>query len=128
MVFACKLLYNQTISNEYVPADDEIALHIQLDTKEDIGLLIYDYCANAHEYSGGMSNANRSLLKHNDKMIVVWNKQQLSNNAADTVTLSIQFRIITAYVDPNYENIYPENIAKYTDLLRGKLIWVNHIS
>ena len=34
MVFACKLLYNQTISNEYVPADDEIALHIQLDTKE----------------------------------------------------------------------------------------------
>lgn len=43
MVFACKLLYNQTISNEDVPADDEIALHIQLDTKEDIGLLIYDY-------------------------------------------------------------------------------------
>ena len=33
MVFACKLLYNQTISNEYVHADDEIALHIQLDTK-----------------------------------------------------------------------------------------------
>lgn len=91
-------------------------------------ILIYDYCVNAHKYSGGMSNANRSLLKHNDKMIVVWNKQQLSNNAADTVTLSIQFQIITAYVDPNYENIYPENIAKYTDLSRGKLIWVYHIS
>ena len=122
MVFACQLLYNHTISNEYVPADDEIALHIQLDTKEDIGLLIYDYCANAHEYSGGISNANRSLLKHNDKMIVVWNKQQL-NNAADTVTLSIQFRIITEYVDPNYENVYPENITKYTD----PIAWEAHL-
>lgn len=122
MVFACKLLYNQTISNEYVPADDEIALHIQLNTKEDIGLLIYDYCANDHEYSGGMSNANRSLLKHNDKMIVVWNKQQL-NNASDTVALSIQFRIITEYVDPNYENVYPENITRYTD----PIAWEAHL-
>lgn len=86
-------------------------------------ILIYDYCANAHEYSGGMSNANRSLLKHNDKMIVVWNKQQLSNNAADTVTLSIQFRIITAYVDPNYENVYPENITRYTD----PIAWEAHL-
>ena len=44
------VVYNQIIPNEYVPADDEIALHIQLDTEEDVGLLVYDYCADGHEY------------------------------------------------------------------------------
>ena len=39
------LLYQQIIPGEYVPADDEIALHIQLNTKEDIGLLGFDYRA-----------------------------------------------------------------------------------
>ena len=34
-------IYSQTISSESVPADDEITLHIQLDTEEDVGLLIY---------------------------------------------------------------------------------------
>ena len=36
------IVYNRTNSDRYVPDEDEIALHIQLDTKEDIGLLIYD--------------------------------------------------------------------------------------
>ena len=45
-------IYGQTISSEYVPADDEITLHIQMDTEEDAGPLIYDYCANGREYSG----------------------------------------------------------------------------
>ena len=84
------------------------------DTEEDVGLLIYDYCANGHEYSGGISNADRSLLKRNEELIVVWNQQAL-NNPSDTVDLSIQFRIITEYVDPNYENIYPEEITQYLD-------------
>ena len=35
-------IYSQTISSESVPADDEITLHIQLDTEEDVGLMIYD--------------------------------------------------------------------------------------
>lgn len=34
------VVYNQIIPNEYVPADDEIALHLQFDTEEDIGLLV----------------------------------------------------------------------------------------
>lgn len=38
-------IYSQTISSESVPADDEITLHIQLDTEEDVGLLIYDFIA-----------------------------------------------------------------------------------
>lgn len=97
-----------------MPADDEIALHIQLEMKEDVGLLVYDYRANNHQYSGGTSNADKSLIKHDDNIVVVLNKQQL-NSSSDAVELSMQFRIITEYVTPNYENIYPEDITKYSD-------------
>lgn len=107
-------VYNQIIPNEYVPAADEIALHLQLDTEEDIGLLVYDYRADSHEYSGGISNADGSLIKHDSDNIVVLNKEEL-NNIADTFELSMQFRIITEYVAPNYENIYPDDITRYME-------------
>lgn len=106
--------YNQIIPDEYVPAADEIALHIQLDVEEDIGLLVYDYCAAGHEYSGGISNADGSLIKRDSDNIVVWNKEEL-NNLSDTFELSMQFRIITEYVAPNYENIYPDDITRYME-------------
>lgn len=35
------VLYSQIRSKKYVPADNEIVLHIQLDTKDDTGL----FCA-----------------------------------------------------------------------------------
>lgn len=108
------VVYNQIIPNEYVPTDDEIALHIQLDTEEDVGLLVYDYCADGHEYSGGISNADGSLIKHDSDNIVVWNREEL-NNLPDTFELSMQFRIITEYVAPNYENVYPDDITKYME-------------
>lgn len=108
------VVYNQIIPKEYVPADDEIALHLQLDTEEDVGLLVYDYRADSHEYSGGMSNADGSLIKHDSDVIVVWNKEEL-NSFSDTFELSMQLRIITEYVAPNYENVYPDNITKYTE-------------
>lgn len=108
------IIYNQTFSGEYMPSDDEIALHIQLEMKEDVGLLVYDYRANSHQYSGGTSNADKSLIKHDDNIVVVLNKQQL-NSSSDAVELSMQFRIITEYVNPNYENIYPEDITRYAD-------------
>ena len=80
------IMYNQTISGEYIPADDEIVLNIQLNTKEDIGLLIYDYCANGHQYSGGMSNADRSLLKRDDRLVVVWDKQAITGKTVIAVS------------------------------------------
>ena len=107
------------IPDEYMPADDEIALHIQLDTKEDVGLLVYDYRADGHEYSAGTSNADRSLIKHDSDNIVVWNKGELSSSS-DTVELSVQFRVITEYVTPNYENIYPDDITKYIEPVSWK--------
>lgn len=108
------ILYRQIIPHKYVPADDEIALHIQLDTKEDVGLLVFDYRADDSEHSGGISNADKSLIKHDSDNVQVWNKQEL-NSSSDTVELSIQFRIITEYVNPNFENIYPEDLTKYLD-------------
>ena len=107
------IVYYRVVPDEYVPAADEIALHIQLDT-EDIGLLVYDYRADGHEYSGGISNADGSLIKHDSDNIVVWNKEEL-NTFSDTFELSMQFRIITEYVTPNYENIYPDDITKYME-------------
>ena len=91
-----------------------LALHLQLDTEEDDGLLVYDYRIDSHEYSGGMSNADGSLIKHDSDVIVVWNKEEL-NSPSDTFELSMQLRIITEYVAPNYENVYPDNITKYTE-------------
>lgn len=106
--------YNQITPDEYVPAADEIALHIQLDTEEDVGLLVYDYRTNSHEYSGGISNADKSLIKHDSDNIVVWNKEEL-NNLSDTFELLMQFRIITEYVATNYENVYPDDITKHIE-------------
>ena len=108
------VVYNQIIPDEYVPTDDEIALHLKLDTEEDVGLLVYDYRAGGHEYSGGISNADGSLIQHDSDNIVVWNREEL-NLSSDPFELSMQFRIITEYVAPNYENVYPDDITKYME-------------
>lgn len=108
------LLYHQTLPSEYVPAEDEIALQIQFDIEEDIGLLVYDYCAGGYAYSGGTSNADGSLIRHDSNIIVGLEKEAL-NSPADPVALSMRFRIITEYVTPNYENVYPEDITKYVE-------------
>lgn len=108
------VFYNQIIPDEYVPADDEIALHLKLDTEEDVGLLVYDYRAGGHEYSGGISNADGSLIQHDSDNIVVWNREEL-NLSSDPFELTMQLRIITEYVAPNYENVYPDDITKYME-------------
>ena len=108
------VVYNQIIPDEYVPADDEIALHLKLDTEEDVGLLVYDYRAGGHEYSGGISNADGSLIQHDSDNIVVWNREEL-NLSSDPFELTMQLRIITEYVAPNYENVYPDDITKYME-------------
>ena len=98
-------------SSEYVAGADEIALIIQLNTEEDIGLLVFDYSVDGREHDGGISNANKTLLKHDEQMIWVWNREDLECSA-DVINLTIQFRIITEYVDPNYENVYPDSLTR----------------
>lgn len=108
------LTYGRIIPDKYTPSDDEIVLHIRLDTKEDIGLLIFDYSADGSERSGGISNADKSLMKHDSDIIIVLDKQDLGSTS-DTVALLMRFRVITEYTAPNYENVYTEDITQYID-------------
>lgn len=110
-VLAFALFVNNK-NNEFKVADDEIALQIKLDTKEDIGLIIYDYSVGGFEHSGGVSNADKSLIKHNDLIIQPMSKQPDFDNLSDIEDLTIKFTIITEYEDPNYDNIYSEEYTK----------------
>ena len=41
------------------------------------GLLVYDYRAEDRDYSGGISNADGSLLPSDSENMVVWNREEL---------------------------------------------------
>lgn len=86
-----------------------ISLKIQLDLKEDIGLLLIDSDINGEKESGGSSNADKKMLKKDD--ILYWSiDKQHHKDAAETVDLKIQFTVVSEYCDPNFENIYPEEL------------------
>ena len=82
-------------------AEDEIKLTIQLDLKEDIGLLILDNNLNGVETSGGISNADKTTLKHDEVLDWTLSKQEYEKE----------------YCDPNYENDYPEEYTILTDAI-----------
>ena len=114
------IIYIKFFPREFKVGNDEIALRIQLDIDEDIGLLVYDYTIDGHDYSGGTSNADKSKIKHNDEIIEVWDREMLTQDSekedkSDSFQWRIRFRIITDYVDPNFENVYPEEITCYLD-------------
>lgn len=100
-------------NKEFIPALEEITLKIKLNLKEDIGLIIVDYTVDDVSGSGGISNANKTLISHNDTLTYTLNKQEF-NNLSNIENLIINFKIITKYIDPNYENIYPE---EYTSII-----------
>ena len=74
---------------EFKVREDEIALRIQMDTKEDIGLLVYDYNIAGHDYSGGISNADRSLIGHDEELIVTWNDEELKIKTEEDIPFKI---------------------------------------
>lgn len=107
-------LFFNNKSNKFNVAKDEIALQIKLDTKEDIGLIVYDYSVSGKEHSAGISNADKSLIKNNDVIIQTMSKKHEFDNLSNIEDLTLKFTIITKYIDPNYDNIYPE---KYTKII-----------
>lgn len=113
-------LYSCNKSDEYIAADDEIALQIKLDTKEDIGLLLIDYDVNGSKGSGGISNADKSMLKHGELVIDTMHKEQEFENLDDIENLKIQFKIVTKYFEPNYDNVYPDEYVKTIDSISLK--------
>ena len=106
--------YKRLFPGEYRVGEDEIALRIKLNVQEDIGLIVYDYSVDGHDQGGGVSNADKSLIRHDDELITTWNRDEL-NSSADKVSLIMTFRIITEYTDPNFDNIYPEEITRWTE-------------
>ncbi|MBQ9329212.1 MAG: hypothetical protein IJ225_11860 [Solobacterium sp.] len=91
-------------------ADDEIKLLIHLDLKEDIGLLILDINVNGVETTGGISTVDRTMLKQDELLYWSLYKREYENPEG-MANVSIRFRIITEYCDPNYENEYPEELT-----------------
>lgn len=105
------------LSPPFSAAEDEIALEIQLDVREDIGLLIIDYAAGDAECSGGVSNADKSPLKRDERLVFTIDRRHFADPAA-LENLRIRFRIITAYEPPNYENIYtPEHTMALEEII-----------
>ncbi len=92
-------------------ADDEIMLKIQLDLKEDIGLLIFDHYLDGKKGGGGISNADRSMLRSDSVLYWSFSKQDYPD-LADTVAISMLFTVVTEYCDPNFDNIYPEELLR----------------
>lgn len=114
------VMYNWLFPGEFKVRNDEIALRIKLDVNEDIGLVVFDYNLDGHDFSGGISNADRTMIKRDDELVQVWDKEILKRDLGKEITsdnypFQITFRIITEYVEPNFENVYPEEITKYLE-------------
>ena len=101
----------------YTSAEDEIALQIQLDLDEEIGLLVIDYAAGESSGSGGVSNADKSPLKR-DELLFYTLERRFFEEPSAVDSLRLTFTVITEYQEPSYENVYPD---EYT-LPAGELI------
>ena len=112
VILCAAILFWWTQSNDPPAevAEDEIALRIRLNTKEDFGLLLIDYDANGSGGRGGISNANKSLIKRNELLFYSLPKHAFGD-PPDVENLSIQFTVVTEYFEPNFDEIYP---AEYT--------------
>ena len=107
------------INSDPEVSKDEIGFKIQLDLGEDIGLFIIYSDANGETESGGVSNADKSLIKKDD--VLFWYlEKEYHKDLPDTVDMKLQFNIVTEYFDPNYENIYPEEYVIHLDKLSLK--------
>lgn len=114
IVLMLVFFFLSTNNKRYIEvAKDEISLRIQLNTKEDIGLIIIDYSTDNESGTTGIGNADKSMLKHNDLVIENFTKEDFQNSS-DTKNLTIQFKIITDCTEPDMDFNYPE---KYTKIL-----------
>ncbi len=87
---------------------DEIMIRIKLNLDEDIGLFLVYYDVNGTVGAGGISNADKSLLKcDSDDLYWSFYQRQLTE-PEDSVRLALSFVVVTEYFDPNFENEYPE--------------------
>ena len=86
---------------------DELMLKIDLDTDEEIGLLIIDWNLGSESGSGGISNADKSMLTPGEPLYFSLGNSQFMN-IEEPFNLTLSFTISTEYFDPNFDNDYPE--------------------
>ena len=109
-IILCLIINKNNKVDETKTSDDEIILQINLDVPKDFGLLLIEYETKDASGSGGVSNANKSLIKHNDNLTYYLSKQDF-NNASDITDLTLTFKIVTEYVEPNYEDNYLASLS-----------------
>ena len=109
-IISCLIINKNNKVDETKTSDDEIILQINLDVPKDFGLLLIEYETKDASGSGGVSNANKSLIKHNDNLTYSLSKQDF-NNASDITDLTLTFKIVTEYVEPNYEDNYLASLS-----------------
>lgn len=103
-------VYRALTGGDPVPDDDEIMIRIQLDLREDIGLLIMGQDIDGVLASGGVSNADKTLIRKDD--VLYWSISRSDfEGVGDEPDVKLDFSIVTEYCDPNYENIYPEELV-----------------
>lgn len=92
------------------PGENEILVIIRLDLDEDIGLLLIGSDINGENSSGGVSNADKTELGRGETLYWSIEKSQLEV-PADTADVTLTFSVVAEYCDPNYDNIYPEELV-----------------
>ena len=103
----------------YIVLQARIGLNIEF--SEDIGLIIIDYDVNGSKGSGGISNADKTMIKHDELLIYTLSKSDF-NNLTNIENLSIQLKIVTKYVEPNYDNVYPDEYTIPIDTISLKAV------
>lgn len=114
LTLAAVCCLNACGAQELTAQENEILLDIQLDTADDIGLLLINWDGGGSRGSGGSSNADKTLLKHDERF--TWALERAAFEHPDNLeTLALDFGVVTQYVEPNYEDVYPADITYYTD-------------
>ena len=94
--------------------EDKISLQIQLDLEEDIGLFLREAEAPGFSVTGGQSNADRTLIRRDELLYDSFTRRQFET-PDEPKKISIRFSVVTEYMDPNFENNYPDELVRSLD-------------
>ncbi|MBD5560964.1 MAG: hypothetical protein HDQ87_11580 [Clostridia bacterium] len=95
-------------ATEPEPTSEELMLVIDLDTEDDIGLLVIDYEGEGVEGSGGVSNADKTVLRRGEKLFFTLDKEQEHYDDPDKLeNLTVRFSVVDPGIEPNIDNVYP---------------------
>ena len=94
--------------------EDKITLQIQLDLQEDIGLFLCEAEAPGFHVTDGQANADRSLIRRDELLYDSFTRWQFET-PGEPKEITLRFSVVTEYVDPNFENDYPDELVTSLD-------------